>query len=191
MLGMDKPESKSDMLPPFELRGEDGWEGKFKSFLQGIGLPMPSVGISLSNLESAEKRIGVSFPNELSLFLSTFGPMAFGRLQFLELDKIVLASECWIAKSDQFPDDYFSDWNRFLCIADLGGSGDFVSVNIEDKKCYMVGHDPVGITSYVDSVSDLVRMGCIASFSGKYGWPDEYIENMGIDLMNDLFGRSL
>ena len=181
-----KPESKQDLLPPFERIGDAGWDDEIKSFLNSYDVPLATPSKE-SAIQKCETRLNTQLPQSYREFLAIIGPQIFGYLKIFGPDDIRQPNE-WFSETLEEPDK--QQLKRLLRVGDAGGSGNVFAIDTIDGSIHLISHDPLGIHRTHKSFDDLIREYCIGIFAGYYGWPDAEIEEMVEDLRLEMFPRA-
>lgn len=181
---MHKPETKTDLIPPFRVIGEDGWAGNFLNILSDYGIE-PSKGIPEKALEKHERELGFQLPESLRIFLTEFGCTELDDFCLHPLSEIALIQDIWF-RGFLLPEEQIQLLD-LLSIA-ATGSDNVIAIYPTTGHCYVRSHDPAGIFLEADSFDDLLQKVIIDLSWGYYGWPDPYVEALARELKHDLFG---
>jgi hypothetical protein len=181
---LKKPETKADLLPPFTIIGEPGWDTSLRQMFDDYELP-PTPAVPPNEMATLEHRLGVQFPPAITRFFTTFGAVNFDGLRLLEPNDIVTMQSVWF-HAMLIPADQMR-LSQLVQIAEAG-SDDYYALDSLDWAVYLVSHDPAGLTFLVPSFDDLIRLACIDLSCGYFGWPDEDVAVLARDLKQDLFG---
>ena len=184
---VDKPQTKEDLLPPFEQIGELGWDDRLRSFLASYDVPFPDPATK-AELIACEERIGTSLLAPHRLFLASFGPLNLDYITIFSASDIRTPDE-WFVES--LPDEQRSEISDFIRVADAGGTGNMFTMHLATGAVHFLSHDPLGHRQRLECFDDLVRLALVSIHSSYYGWPDEDIQLMSRELMKELFGFSV
>lgn len=178
---ISKPENREALFPPFETIGESNWNGKLRALLDAFEVPRSQPASPVS-IKEREQELGVDFPRPLVLFLTEFGAVSFGYIEFLWEKKMTLATELWCA--DKFQN---IDLKDYLVVANAGGGHNQFVLSLSSGECYLARHDSSELQPCVRNVHDLLRIGCVDLYTGYYGWDDDELEEMRNSVMTELF----
>jgi hypothetical protein len=180
---LQKPTSKSDLMPPFNHIGEVGWDLKLRQVLVDFEVPLP-VPCSEADLLNCEGMLGMAMPQSLRLFLSTLGPVDFDGVRIFTPEEIKTAETFWFAK-------YFTeeDQRQLLGLIQVAEAvADNVHViELKSGRCGLCSHDPPGLFEWLPSFDALIKSAIIDLSWSYYGWPDDEIEEMAEQLKAELF----
>ena len=178
-----EPTVPEDLLPPFAVIGEPGWEAALRQLLVEYGVPLPTTA-SEAELTSLEARLDRPVPSDYRAFMSTFGPLNFDGVALLPSDRAFLLGAAWFR--DSLVLRGFSDLDHYLAIADAG-SDDYAALDLRSGLVSFASHDPPGFYNPV-SFSDFIRLAVIDLALGRYGWGGDEVEDLAAALKQRLFG---
>lgn len=180
---LQKPTTKADLLPPFDLIGNAGWDLALRQVLVDYEVPLPTPCCE-AELADCEERIGFALPQSLRLFLLAIGPIDFDGLRIFSPQKIKTAESFWFA-------EYFSEIARkqlpqLLQFAEAVADNVYV-MELQSGKCCLCCHDPAGLIDWLPSFDTLIKIAVIDLSWSYYGWPDDEIEEMAEELKAELY----
>ena len=179
-----KPENETDLLPPFDYIGKDGWDSKLRQLLTEYTVPLPPPSTELE-VQRCEARIGFPLPSSLKLFLLTFGPVDFDGLRICPPEDVKTLQNVWfrdfLAREEQLK------LAGLIQVAETG-SDNYYALDASDGRCCLCSHDPSGLFDWLSSFDDLIKMAVIDLSWGYYGWLDSEIEEMARHLKRELLG---
>lgn len=170
-----KPISISDIALDFTTVGDEGWTNPIVGLLKSYGVPLPSP-LSEDEINVIKDRCGGAIPDQYALFLRTLGPLNLDFVEFLRPAKVTTADKTWFGDVATGMD--LDALKQQLAIIDLGGSGNFLSLNLQNNDIHYLCHDPIGMPVAFHSFDDLIKWAVSHVFVGEYGWPDEAIDKL-------------
>jgi len=168
-----KPTTREDIAPKFERIGDAGWADEITTLFHAYDAPLPTP-CSETALSSVEDERGITLPSEYRLFMATLGPVAFGYAAMLPPLTTETSADVWF--HDRLPQDIMDDLQNCLTVCDLGGSGDFLAVDLYTGACRLLDHTSATAPHAFESFSEFARWALVDLYVGHYGWPDESVE---------------
>ncbi len=180
---LQKPQTKSDLLPPFDSIGEANWDTRLRQLLVDYEVPLPAP-CGDGEIDECEKRLGFALPQSLKLFLSALGPVDFDGVRVLSPKEIRTAESFWFAS--YFTEDEQKQLPHLLQVAEAVADNVY-ALEVASGRCCLCSHDPPGLFEWLPSFDVLIKMAVIDLSWSYYGWPDEEIEDMAEELKAELF----
>lgn len=180
---LPKPQTKMDLLPPFQRIGEPDWENNLRQLLNAYAVPLPTP-IAITTIVQREQVLRLNFPPSLRLFLTTFGPIDFDGLRLLPAQEIDRLEQLWFKSS--LTDHDQARLSHMIQIAETG-SDNVYALDLDNQLCCLCSHDPAGFFEWLPSFDDLIRMALIDLSWSYFGWPDPEIADMATVLKSELF----
>lgn len=137
-----KPTSISEIVLGFEQVGDEDWDEPILSLLKSYGVPMPSCS-SDNEIDAIKDRCGGSIPYKYELFLPALGPLDLDFVKFLKPPYVTTAEKTWFGSV--VPGIELDVLKQQLAIIDPGGTGDFLSLNLQTNDIHYLCHDPIGM----------------------------------------------
>lgn len=178
-----KPTTREDIAPKFERIGDAGWADEITALFDAYGAPLPTPS-SETALSSVEDERGIALPSEYRLFMATLGSVAFGWATMLPLPTTETSTNVWF--HDRLPQDVMDDLQNCLTVCDLGGSGDFLAVDLCNGACRLLDHTSATASHAFESFSDFARWALVDIYVGHYGWPDESVQALVATYKSEL-----
>lgn len=180
-----KPKSISDIVLGFEQVGDEGWAEPIQSILESYGVPMPPPS-SENEIDVIKDCCDGIIPHKYELFLRALGPLDLEFVKFLKPPHVTTAEKTWFGSV--VPGMELDVLKQQLAIIDLGGTGDFLSLNLQTNDIHYLCHDPIGMPIAFKSFEDLIRWAVAHVYTGGYGWPDESVQELVTQYQSRLTG---
>ena len=186
--------SKDDIIVPFERLGEAGWEKASGELLaeqaELWGSPM-NRPVAETLIHATEQRLGVTLPEDLTLFYRTFGVADIGEeMQALENMELLAVWAEGIDLEDMLDPDQVALLPHLVTFSEYLGNGNAFCFHKDSGAVYYFDHDTAPhLAKLFDSPGDYIK-GCLVKLQEAFFIGDEGEECIE-EKLAELFGEAV